>query len=52
MRRYVPKGCDISEYTDEEIQSIENRINHKPRKILDYRTPYEVHHNQQLTYLT
>ena len=52
VRRYVPKGCDISEYTDEEIQSIENRINHKPRKILDYRTPYEVHHNQQLTYLT
>ena len=45
IRRRMPKWSIISEYTDEEIQKIEDAINHKPRKILGYRTPYEVHHN-------
>lgn len=51
IRRYIPKGCDIHKYTNEEIQIIEHRINHKPRKILDYRTPYEVYNNINLSYI-
>ncbi len=52
IRRYIPKGSDISKYTDKEIQIIQNKLNHKPRKILDYLTPYEVYHNTKLNYTT
>ena len=42
IRRYIPKGSDISMFSHQEITSIQNNLNHKPRKILGYRTPYEV----------
>lgn len=51
IRRWIPKWTIISEMTDEQIQEIENRINHKPRKILGYRTSYEVYHNTNLSYI-
>lgn len=51
FRVFVPKWSDISSYTNEEIQIIQNRINHKPRKILWYRSPYEVYHNKEMKYL-
>jgi IS30 family transposase len=50
VRWFIPKWCDISIYTEEEIQRIQNKLNHKPRKILWYRTPYEVEFNKQLKY--
>lgn len=42
IRRFVPKGCDISEYSDEEILQIQMWLNSLPRKILDFKTPEEV----------
>lgn len=48
IRRDIPKWTIISELTEEQIQEIEDRINHKPRKILGYRTAYEVQHNIHL----
>lgn len=42
IRKYIPKGCDISKYSHEFIQKIENILNNKPRKCLGYKTPYEV----------
>lgn len=38
IRRFVPKGCDIGIYSDEEIQKIETWMNNYPRKILGYET--------------
>lgn len=35
IRRFIPKGVDISSFTEKEIQRIQNWINHYPRKILD-----------------
>jgi len=35
VRRFVPKGADISGYTRQQIQQIENWINTLPRKLLD-----------------
>lgn len=52
IRRYLPKGCDMSKYSEKEIENIRDRLNHKPRKILGYRTPYEVYHNSYLSYIT
>ena len=42
IRKYIPKGSDISQYSEEYIAWIEMRINEKPRKILGYRTAREV----------
>ncbi len=41
IRRFIPKGADISKYTKQEINRIEQWLNTYPRKILDYRTPQE-----------
>ncbi len=42
IRRYIPKGCNISKYSHRFIQKIEDILNSKPRKSLGYKTPYEV----------
>jgi len=42
IRRFIPKGANIADYSDVEIQTIENYLNHKPKKCLGYKTPYEV----------
>lgn len=42
IRRYIPKGADISQYSDEYIQMIQDKLNTRPRKCLKYKTPYEV----------
>jgi len=42
IRRFLPKGCDISEFSDTDLQKIEDWLNHTPRKCLNYNTPYEV----------
>ena len=39
LRRFIPKGTDIADFTDKEIKRIEAWMNHYPRKILGYRTP-------------
>ncbi len=51
LRRFIPKWANIDDWTNEEIQKIQNMINHKPRKILGYKTPYEVYYNKSLTYI-
>jgi len=42
IRKYVPKGTDISKYPKEFIQSIEYRLQRKIMAVLDYLTPLEV----------
>ncbi len=42
IRQYLPKKLDFKAVTDEEIQAIENKLNHRPRKVLNFKTPYEV----------
>jgi len=41
IRRFIPKGSDISKFTRKQIQTIEDWINNYPRKILDFETPEE-----------
>ena len=47
IRRYVPKGCDISRFSHDEIAKIEHRINGKPRKILGYKMATELFEQYQ-----
>lgn len=35
VRRFIPKGADVSDYTRKQIQKIEDWINTLPRKLLD-----------------
>ena len=42
VRQYCPKKSDFAPLSQQNIQHIADRLNHRPRKILDYRTPYEV----------
>ena len=41
IRQYIPKGTDFSDLTDEFIEEVEWKLNHRPRKSLGYLTPLE-----------
>jgi len=36
--RFVPKGVNIANFSDKDIQKIEDWMNNYPRKILEYKT--------------
>ena len=48
VREYLPKGCDMSKLTDSEMNWIQNELNMRPRKCLDFRTPHEVFFSETL----
>ena len=43
LRQYLPKGTDLSGYTQHELNAIAHRLNTRPRKYLDFATPLEVY---------
>ena len=42
IRRFFPKGTDFRTVSNEEIKKVEYLLNTRPRKRLDWKTPYEV----------
>jgi len=42
IRQYLPKKTDFTQISKEEVITIQDKLNHRPRKVLNYRTPYEV----------
>jgi len=42
IRRYIPKGSNLADYSDNDIARIEYWLNHTPRKCLNWKTPYEI----------
>ena len=48
IRQYLPKGMALDKVTDEDIILIQNRLNNRPRKLLDYKTPNEVYEAMRL----
>lgn len=42
IRRFIPKGTNIADFTEKDIKKIEEWMNHYPRKILGYKTPKQV----------
>lgn len=42
IRRFLPKGTNFTQLGHAAIHRIEQLLNHRPRKCLSYRTPYEV----------
>lgn len=46
LRRFLPKGVSMNNYTDEQILMFSDEINAMPRKRLGYRTPEELFEEQ------
>ena len=42
IRQYFPKGSSFEAITDEQVEAVMYRLNHRPRKALNYQTPHEV----------
>ena len=41
LRQYFPKGIDISNYTQSQLNAVARTLNERPRKTLNYETPAE-----------
>lgn len=41
IRKYIPKGSDLSKYDEELISLVEEKCNDRFMKLLKYKTPYE-----------
>jgi len=48
IRQIFPKGMDFSKLTGAAVQKFENWLNLRPRKSLNYLTPFEVMHNTKI----
>ena len=42
LRRYFPKGTDFMTLSEEEIEDVVYKLNHRPRKTRGYKTPHEL----------
>lgn len=42
IRQYLPKGTSLATLHPRQLQKIQERLNHRPRKSLNFKTPYEV----------
>jgi IS30 family transposase len=51
IREYLPKGTDLNLASYQQLSSIEYALNHRPRKILGFRTPYEVFSEIKLNHI-
>jgi len=49
VRQYIPKNRDFALVIDEKLIMIIDKLNHRPRKFLEFRTPFEVLFEQPVT---
>lgn len=42
IRQYFPKGCDFDTITQAQVQTVQNKLNNRPRKTLNYLTPNQM----------
>ena len=45
LRQYLPKGIDLSAYSQSKLNAIARRLNERPRKTLNYETPAQRFHH-------
>jgi len=46
VRRFFPKKTDFNQISNSQIKAVEDWINHRPLKCLNYKTPHEVFHEE------
>ena len=49
LRQYFPKGTDLQQITQIQVQDAVYALNHRPRKCLGYKTPHEVFYGLPMT---
>ena len=42
LRQYFPKGMDLSQVTQQQLNAVANKLNTRPRQTLNWKTPAEV----------
>jgi IS30 family transposase len=42
IRQFLPKGTDLARVPPSRIDQVQDLLNNRPRRCLDYRTPHEV----------
>jgi IS30 family transposase len=52
VRQYFPKGSDFTSVTQDHVEAVVAKLNHRPRKVLGYRTPHEVFYATETVALT
>ena len=50
LRQYFPKGMELTAVTQEQVQKAVDLLNHRPRKVLEFRTPFEVFFGKTVRY--
>jgi IS30 family transposase len=45
LREYLPKGTDLSGYTQDDLNAVAWRLNNRTRKIHGFRTPLQVYND-------
>lgn len=50
LRQYFPKGMELINVTEGQVQRAVDRINHRPRKVLGFRSPHEVFFGVKMRY--
>ena len=46
LHQYYHKGCNFRKVTQKEVAKIINKLNHRARERLNFKTPYENYHNK------
>lgn len=42
IRQYFTKGSGFVDITHEQVEEVMHKLNHRPRKVLNYKIPHEV----------
>ncbi len=50
LRQFFPKGTDFRSIDPKDLQAATENINHRPRKILGWKSPFEVQNKVKMTY--
>ena len=49
VRQYFPKGQDLGTVTKDKTGRVMEKLNHRPRKRLKYRTPHEAFYKTRVS---
>lgn len=52
IRQYIPKGKEFDDIEQNELNIIENKLNNRPRKVLDFLSPVEYREIYKIANLT
>lgn len=50
LRQYFPKGMELTDITEAQVLAAVEKLNHRPRKVLGFRTPHEVFFGVEIRY--